>query len=149
MRFSKHLLTLSFLILAASPAMAANNATCAEAKAMLDKAVVTFKADGPEKAYAKFADKNGPFQDRDLYVWVVDSTGKMLFHPKNPALIGKDTSGLRDASGVAWVKNLLAIKDTGAVHYTWADPLDHKIEPKIGYAARVGDDILGVGCYYE
>jgi len=41
------------------------------AKAMLDKAVIYYKANGREKALADFTRKRPPFADRDLYVFCI------------------------------------------------------------------------------
>ena len=45
----------------------APSGTAAEAKALLEKAVVAVKAD-PKKAIEDFNNPNGSFRDRDLYV---------------------------------------------------------------------------------
>ena len=70
--------------------------TAAEAKAMLEKAVATLKANEAD-ALAKFPKKDGGFRDRDLYVFCFNTTdGKFTAHV-NPALLGTDVRALKDA----------------------------------------------------
>ncbi len=147
-------LTLSGLVLClslvgVSSTMAAN-ASCDEAKALLEKAVALVKSDG-DKAYAKFMDKNGGFVDRDLYVFVMDKNGIFLSHAVKPALLGKSGMALKDADGKAFVEEFFKIKDKGEVSYRWANPVDNKVDTKTSYIQRVGPEelLMGVGCYKE
>jgi len=56
------------LLAGAAVAIAQTFGTAAEAKAMLEKAAAALKAD-EAKAVADFNIKDGPFRDRDLYVF--------------------------------------------------------------------------------
>src|SRR4051794_15146155 len=80
-------------------ALAADKATKPEAEAMVKKAVAFIKANGAEKAYSEFDNKQGSFIDRDLYITVYDLTGKCVAHGANPKLIGKDLSDSQDIDG--------------------------------------------------
>jgi cytochrome c len=66
---------LGLAVLIAPAVVAAGQATPAEAKAMAIKAAEYLKAVGPEKAFPEFNAKDGPWRDRDLYVFVDDSKG--------------------------------------------------------------------------
>ena len=74
---------------------AQSSGTAAEARAMLDNAVVALKANAAT-ALAEFNDKsNTKFRDRDLYVFCYDMTdGKFTAHA-NPAMMGTDVRALK------------------------------------------------------
>ena len=141
-------LTLAMALLNAQPSYAAG-ASCDEAKAMLAKAVNLIKAEGQEKAMAKFNDKAGGFVDRDLYVFVVDKSGKTLAHGAKPVLVGKNALVFKDADGKAFVEEFLKITDKGTVTYGQADPTDNSIKQKTSFVERVDDAFVGVGCYNQ
>jgi len=136
------------VVLAVSPASASGKyGTKEEAQAMAEKAAALYKAEGA-KALEKFQDKNGPFFDRDLYVFVIDKDGVFLAHGTKPALVGKNSIALKDADGFEFMKAFLAVKDKDWVDYKWGDPTDgNKVKDKSSYIIRVGDDVVGVGYY--
>lgn len=61
---------------AAGSVYASDMATPEEARAMSLKAQAAVTAMGREKAFAAFADPNGDFRDRDLYVFCIDMDGR-------------------------------------------------------------------------
>ena len=137
-------------LLVAGFAFAAPKATQKEAIALTDKAAAYLKANGEAKAFAEFNKKDGPFTDmsKDLYVFVFDLTGKCLSHGANPALIGRDLSGLKDSDGKFFIKEFTTIAKTkgkGWIDYNWSNPTTKKIEPKSTYVLKVADNML-VGC---
>ena len=76
-------LPLTAALLFAPVAHAAGLASPDDAKAMAIKAAEYLKSVGPEKAFAEFDAKDGPWHDRDLYVTVQDSKGVMVAHGTN------------------------------------------------------------------
>src|SRR5947209_19338987 len=79
-------------------AVAQQNGTAAEAKAMLQKAITELNAN-QAAALAKFNKADGGFRDRDLYVFCWDtSSGKFTAHV-NAALMGTDIRALKEPSG--------------------------------------------------
>lgn len=131
----------------AAPAFAEDRASPDEAKAMAIKAAAYLKSAGSETAFAAFDAKDGPWHDRDLYVFVDDPTGKMLAHGGNLAFVGKSVGGMRDVDGKLMFQEMSAVKDAGWVEYKWQDPVTKAIEPKTTYIVRMGDYIVGVGAY--
>jgi cytochrome c len=132
-------------------ALAGDKATKPEAEAMVKKAVAFLKANGPEKAYSEFDNKQGPFVDRDLYVVVYGIDGKCLAHGANPKLIGKDLSDSQDIDGKYYVKERMEMaKAKGSFwqEYKFANPTTKKIEPKEMYCERV-DDVAVCGGVYK
>ncbi len=145
-------LLLSPLLFAAvvgfAPAVyAAGQATPDEAKAMAVKAAEYLKSAGPDKSFPEFDAKDGPWHDRDLYVYVLDSKGVMLAHGTNPGLIGKTVLEVKDVDGKPMTRETLAVSDAGWVHFKWQNPLTKAVEPKVVYVVRVGDYFVEVGAY--
>lgn len=134
-----------------SPAMAQEHGTADEAVALVKKAVAHYKAAGRDKACPAFADPNGGFQSKDLYVFVQDTAGVVQCHGKNPAFAGKDMSGLKDSDGKAFIaemNQLVKAKGSGWVDYKWANAQTKKIEPKSSYVETAGGDVyVGAGIY--
>lgn len=127
-------------------ALAADRATKEEAKAMAEEAAAYFEEHGPDAAFDAFTNGDA-FKDRDLYVFMMDLKGTMVAHGQNPSLIGRDTIGLRDPSGKAFIQEFVAVEDTGWVSYQWQNPTTGGVEDKVSYIINVGDYVLGVGAY--
>ncbi len=142
-------LTLGATLLLAAAAWAAGQATPDEAKAMAIKAAAYLKSVGPEKAFPEFNAKDGPWRDRDLYVFVDDSKGVMVANPTNPGLIGRSVLELRDVDGKPFHHDIVAVTDAGWVSFKWRNPMTNAVEPKETYEVRVGDYIVGVGAYVQ
>jgi len=142
-----YIILLAPMLLWSPASWAAGQATLDEAKAMAIKAAEYLQAVGPDKAFAEFDAKNGPWHDRDLYVTVQDSKGVMLAHGTNPGLIGKSVIDLKDVDGKPFEREMLAIKDQGWVDFKWQNPLTKAVEPKRQYLIWVGGYLIGVGAY--
>jgi hypothetical protein len=131
----------------ASASLAAGQATGDEAMAMARKAADYLKSAGPEKAFPEFNAKDGPWHDRDLYVTVADSRGIAMVNGANQGLVGKSVLDLKDPDGKPFLRDMLAIKETGSVSYRWSNPLTHVLEVKTMYVVHVDDYTVGVGGY--
>lgn len=125
--------------------------TAAEATAMVDKAIAHIKKVGREKAFADFNSKSGGYTDRDLYVVVYDTKGKVLSHGANEKMIGKDLIDLRDNDGKYFVKERVEMMSKpgakGWQDYKFMNPVTRAIEPKSMYLVRYEDIIIGCGIY--
>lgn len=135
----------------AATTMAQDRGTRDEAKTMVDAALAHVKKAGAEQAYKDFTQDKGTWTKKDLYVFVMDSTGKMLAHGANEKLVGKDLINLKDSSGKAFVVDMIATakKGSGWVDYEWADPLTKKVDGKASLVKAVpgSDTFVGVGVY--
>jgi hypothetical protein len=133
--------------LASMPASAATSGTEAEAKALLDRAIVEFNSD-KTAAIARFNDPKGGFQDRDLYVFCANiADGKLTAHPK---LRGTDLRTLKDKNGVPFGEQMFAAASDGKiseVSYVWPRPDGTDPVEKVSYVTKLGDEICGVGYY--
>lgn len=139
----------SALLLSVTAASAAGIATQDEAKAMAVKAAGYLQQVGPQKAFAAFDAKDGPWHDRDLYVTVQDSKGVMVAHGTNPGLIGKSMLALKDVDGKPFNVQIQAIKNAEWIDYKWQNPVTKAVEAKRAYEIRTGEYIIGVGAYVQ
>lgn len=123
-------------------------ATCEEAKAMAIKAAEYLKAHGPKKSFAAFNDPNGDFRDRDLYIFVFNEQGNYEVHAVKQHMKDRSVLPLKDVMGSPFGKDIMAVKDTGWVHYKYPDPINMDIiKDKKSYILKVGRYTLGSGCY--
>jgi len=136
-------------LLVASPVFAGGQATPDEAKAMAIKAAEYLKSVGPEKAFAEFNAKDGPWHDRDLYVAAMDPKGVMVANGSNPGLIGKSVINLKDVDGKPFTRDMVAITDAAWISFKWQNPVTKAVEPKTQYEVRVGDYVVGVGAFAQ
>ncbi len=137
-------------VIAGGSAFAAEWATKDEAQAMVRKAVVFIKEQGPDKAYPEITNRAGRFIDRDLYVVVYQLDGKVLAHGANAKLVGKDLSDAQDVDGKYYVKERieLAHKQTSFWQdYKFVNPVSKKIEPKEMYCEKLGETAVCGGVY--
>jgi len=141
-------LTFTLMVLFAVAAVAQEKSTPEEAKALLDKAVAEVQKDGSAKAVAKFNDPKGGFQQDDLYVFCMDSSNKISAHP-DAAMRGVDTATLKDSNGKAFGVEMVAAakKGSGTVEYMWKNPESGKVEAKVSFMKKAGDQFCGVGAY--
>jgi signal transduction histidine kinase len=150
MKFVRKFFAILLAAAVCAAAHGAEKATPDEAKAMLTKAVAYLKANGKDKALAQFNDKQGGFVDRDLYVTVIDTSGKTLAHPFNPRLIGKSNIEIEDADGKAFYKERVEIakaKGHGQQEYKVINPVTKAIEPKLAFFERIDDVIVVTGVF--
>jgi single cache domain-containing protein len=126
----------------------AQSGTAAEAKAMLDKAVVAVKADKP-KALEMFLKGEGGFKDRDLYPFCFNiADGITVAAP--PTVLGKDVRSLKDPTGKGFGAEIYSAAKDGPyteVSYNFPRPGDTAPVPKVSFVTKVGDLGCGVGYY--
>ncbi|MCX5815758.1 MAG: cache domain-containing protein [Proteobacteria bacterium] len=123
--------------------------TAAEAEAMVKKGAAYIKANGKDKALKEFTDGT-QFKKDDLYIFVLDPKGLTLAHGGNPKLVGKDMSGLKDATDKFFIKDIVEgakAKGSGWVDYKWTNPVTKKIEDKSTYYMMSDNMVLGCGIY--
>src|SRR5512137_1298074 len=121
-----------------------------DAKALVEKAAAYAKANGKDAALKEINQAKGQFDKGELYVFAYDMSGKVIAHPKNPKLIGKDLINVPDPDGKLFRKEIVEVaktKGTGWVDYKYTNPETKKIEAKTTYVVKVGDVILCCGTY--
>lgn len=138
-------------LLAATLAAAGERATPREAQAFFDQAVKYLQANGPDKAWATFSDRQGPFVKKDLYVYVIDRDGTYVANGAAPeALVGLKVLDSVDAAGNPLFRHMIAVTDKQAdarIRYVWLNRKTNRVEPKVAWLHREGNYILGVGYY--
>ena len=110
----------------------------------------------PADAYAFFDATfrpEGPWRMGEIYLFVSETDGAVLFHAARQELEGQDLSDLEDAEGVRITEELLAAAAAGGgyVEYLWDNPALEGDEatgsPKVSYAAplALGSRELAIG----
>jgi Cache domain len=127
----------------------AQSGTAAEARAMLDKAVVAVKAD-KAKAIDTFNKGEGGFKDRDLYPFCFQiSDGKLLAAPER--VRGQDARTLKDATGKVYGEDVYKVASqegkVNEVSYMFPKPGESTPSAKTSFITKVGDLGCGVGYY--
>jgi cytochrome c len=128
----------------------ANNATPAEATAMVKKGIAFIKKEGKDKGYAEISNKGGQFIDRDLYLVVYGLDGVVRAHGANEKMIGKNLIELKDVDGKPFVKERVELaqsKGTFWQDYKFTNPVSKKIEPKQMYCEKLEDAVVCGGVY--
>ena len=122
-----------------------------QARALLDQAVLTFQAKGPEQALAAFNDRNGEFVRGQYYIFVLGTDGSMQASSgPSASLVGLNVGDLKDAAGKSFIREILdsaARQDSGEVSYQWLNPTDNSVESKVSQFRKVGEHVLCVGYY--
>ena len=96
-----------------------------EAKAMVEKAIALYKAQGKEKAFDVIDDPNGEFKKGALYVFVYDMMGTAVARPVTKNLIGQNLLGFRDPDGRLYVEDRIEFVKAygkGWQHYKFLNP---------------------------
>lgn len=126
-----------------------SRATAAEARAMLERAVLALRAD-PAGAIARFNRADGGFRDRDLYVVCFDTgTGRVKSHV-DPRQIGIDIRGVKQADGQPFGQRIFNAARPGTiatVDYLFPAPGGSIAGAKQSFVTRVGNDGCLVGYY--
>ncbi|MGE4279721.1 MAG: methyl-accepting chemotaxis protein [Magnetospirillum sp.] len=92
--------------------------------------------------------------DGTEYIWINNLDGRMVMHPTNPKLDGKELFGLKDPSGKLFFKEMVDVvraKGEGVVEYMWPKPGSEVAVPKVSYVKAVPgwNWLLGSGVYVD
>jgi signal transduction histidine kinase len=141
----------SALLLGVAPASAKEgNASKDDAVAAVKKGVAFIKTNGRDKGHAEISNKQGAFNDRDLYLVVYGLDGTVRAHGANEKMVGKNLIELKDVDGKAFVKervDLAQSKGTFWQDYKFTNPVTKKIEPKQMYCEKLEDAVVCGGVY--
>ncbi len=89
----------------------------------------------------------------DGYFFVYEMSGTNVMHARQPELVGKDLSEMRDLNGVPVIQQLIARAKEGGgfVRYAWEKPSSRTIAPKLGYAIALPrwNWMMGTGLYLD
>lgn len=121
-----------------------------EAVKMVDRAVAFSKTNTREKTLAQINQKDGPFHQGELYVFVYDLHGEIVAHPVNQKLVGKNMLEVPDPDGKFYRKEIVETaisKGSGWVDYKYKHPQSGHIEAKTTFFKKNGDLIFACGVY--
>ncbi len=138
------------LAVLATPIIAQERGTKAEAEELVKKTIEAIKTEGTEKVYAAISAKDTKFIDRDLYPVVYDIDGTCLAHGSNAQFVGKSMIDKRDADGVIFVKERIEKAKTTKSFwqdYKFINPMTKKIEAKQAFCEVLDETIVCAGAY--
>ncbi len=92
--------------------------------------------------------------DGSNYLWINDFQPRMIMHPTNAELVGKDLSATKDLDGKAMfvvMAQLCRKAGQGFVEYSWNKPGSDKAVGKISFVKKLSqwDWIIGAGAYMD
>lgn len=120
-----------------------------EALALVEQALAHIGNVGRAQALRDFHDANGPFLDRDLYLFSIDRHGIFAVFGARPEVVGQGVTavpGLDDS----FTTKLWAAADSGGgwVQYEVMNPLTGEISAKESYVRDAGEGyVIGCGIY--
>ncbi len=120
-----------------------------EALALVEKAMAHVQAVGREQAFVDFHDAEGPFIDRDLYIFAFDRDGRYAACGAKPANVGEPFS-VTPGLDAAFVQAIWAAADQGGawVKYEVVNPLTQVVTPKESWVMALDEEtLLGCGVY--
>ena len=121
-----------------------------DAKRMVEKAEVFYKANNPAVAMAEFSNPKGRFVSGEQYVFVLDTTGRMLAHGVNRGYVGKDFYRTMDSDGWRFIQHIVGEANemgSGWVEYKWFNPVTKKETLKTVYFKKINGVIICSGIY--
>lgn len=74
----------------------------------VDAAAALLAAEGPDAAFQKIADPSSRFNVLGSYIFVLDMQGHTVIDPSFPTMPGRDLSGITDAIGRSYIRELLS-----------------------------------------
>lgn len=134
----------------ATPAAATStgeNATPAEAQAMLQAAVQHYQTVGREQALKDFTAKKAPFANRDLYVVCLGADHKMTANGGYPMLVGLSADAINGPGGKPLGQEVWDAAGTipqGTVPVKFDNPFTGQSESKLLYYQKLDQDVCGV-----
>lgn len=127
----------------------ASHGTEAQARAMLERAVVAVKQD-KAKALAMFNKGEGGFKDRDLYVFCANASDGVL--TAHPYLKGEHLQNIVGKKGYPLGREIMRNATEGTVKqvsYWWPRPGSDKPLEKHSFYTKVAGQNCGVGYYKD
>lgn len=127
-------------------AFATTEGNASEAKAMLQKVVISLKTDKVRTLGQISLGDNG-FRDRDLYPFCGGPDGKFTAHPQ---LSGKSMKDLKGTDGEPLGMRLYESAKEGVINeieYNWPKPGTKEPAKKVSFVTKIGDQVCAVGYY--
>jgi hypothetical protein len=142
-----------FILLAAitGAAYAQERGTQADAKKMVQEALVHIKEVGLTKAFEDFGAPGGKWHYKDVSVFCYKMDGTCVCNGDHPALVGKNLIDFKYPDGQTHIKKMaeIAAHGGGWDEYPWPSPQSKKVESKQTFIAKIPgyDGFIGAGIY--
>lgn len=123
--------------------------TAEEAVGLVRKAVELHRSTTREQFLSRITDKAGGFHDRDMYVFVLDETGRYLAFGGNPAKVGTRVQDIPGIAGDQLVHDIVAQAQHGPgwVEYDITNPSTGVVQTKMSFVRHVDAGYVGCGVY--
>ena len=123
--------------------------TADEATALVERAVGLRRSTSGQQYLRTLTDRNQPYYDRDMYVFVLDSVGTYLAFGGNAAKVGTRVQDIPGIAGEQLVHDIIAQAERGPgwVEYDITNPTTGTVQTKMSFVQRVDDLYLGCGVY--
>ena len=122
-----------------------------EARQMVFDGLVEIGRLGLREAIAAFHDAQGPFNWKDLYIFILDRDGAYVACGSDPTRVGVKLSDLIGEVGDQLTTDAWSVCDLDAggwVTYSISNPLTQEVQTKLSYVVPVDQDrLIGCGCY--
>lgn len=121
-----------------------------EARRLVDQALELRRNLGSRDAFVREVTlANNKLFDRDMYVFILDGTGRYLAFGGNPAKVGTRVQDVPGIDGDALITSIVdqASMGPGWVEYDIVNPLSGKVQTKMSYVVKVDDVYTGCGVY--
>ncbi|MCJ2093720.1 cache domain-containing protein [Methylobacterium sp. J-072] len=126
-----------------------------EIETLVNEAAETIESKG-RTAFPEFRRKNSPWRYGDVYLFVVDMQGIVLFNAAHPNREGRDLLQEHDAAGKQFHKDFIGVvreSGSGWVDYMFPRPRRSTPEVKWSYVCGTSVDgtpaLVGAGVYVE
>ena len=124
--------------------------TAMEAEALVQCAIALRRMGMPLQQYWQaLTDPQQPFHDRDMYVFVLDASGRYLAFAGSPAKCGTRVQDVPGVDGDALLEAIVAQAEHGPgwVEYDITNPATGKVQAKMSYVCKQDGVYLGCGVY--
>ncbi|QTN29150.1 cache domain-containing protein [Rhodoferax sp. AJA081-3] len=120
-----------------------------EALALVQRAVAHRQHVSKETFLRDVTDATKGFMDRDMYVFVLDDTGRYLAFGGNPAKVGTRLQDIPGIDGQGLLQSIIdqADYEPGWVEYNIANPTTGKVQAKMSFVQKVDGLYVGCGVY--
>jgi signal transduction histidine kinase len=122
-----------------------------EATALVHQALDLIKARGLQAATPEFQRADGPFRDRDLYIFVTDREGRYHVHGAKPSMDGHLVHEVPGIDGDRFAReSWIAAEGNHWVEYDIVNPETGAVQPKASYVVPIDDQrLVGCGIYRQ
>jgi methyl-accepting chemotaxis protein len=121
-----------------------------EARALVDRALELRRRVGSMDAFVRevTAQHNALF-DRDMYVFVLDSSGQYVAFGGNPAKVGTWVQDVPGIDGDRLMESIITQADVGPgwVEYDISNPLTGRVQTKMSFVLKLDGYYVGCGVY--